>query len=61
MTRLSHWFSQLLSFRPVWLGLALGLSICPAQAQTFRVEGTRILDPTGREFLIKGVNVNGPH
>jgi hypothetical protein len=26
----------------------------------FRVDGLKILDPQGNEFLIKGVNVNGP-
>jgi hypothetical protein len=41
--------------------IVLLMGVAVAQAQTFRVEGTRILDPAGREFLIKGVNVNGPH
>ncbi|MDR0472748.1 MAG: cellulase family glycosylhydrolase [Treponema sp.] len=27
---------------------------------TFRVAGTKIIDPDGKEFLIKGINVNGP-
>ncbi len=32
-----------------------------AQAQGFRVQGTEVLDPGGKPFIVKGVNVNGPH
>lgn len=30
-------------------------------SQNFEVQGTKILDPDGKEFIIKGINVNGPH
>ena len=30
-------------------------------ARQFSIDGTRILDPYGNEFIPKGVNVNGPH
>jgi hypothetical protein len=30
-------------------------------AATFRVEGTKILDANGQEFIAKGTNVNGPY
>jgi Cellulase (glycosyl hydrolase family 5) len=39
----------------------LAFLAAPCIAQNFRVVGTRILDPEGREFVIKGTNVNGPH
>src|SRR6266566_855906 len=28
---------------------------------TFTVRGTKIYDPKGNEFIIKGVNIDGPH
>ena len=31
-----------------------------AKPKHFKVDGTKILTPEGKEFLIKGVNVNGP-
>ena len=31
-----------------------------ANAEAFSVRGSKILDPNGREFIAKGVNVNGP-
>lgn len=43
------------------LSLTLLLATFVCLAQSFMVEGTQILDPEGNEFLIKGVNVNGPH
>ena len=33
----------------------------PAAIANFKVSGTRILDPHGKEFIIKGVNINGPN
>jgi hypothetical protein len=37
--------------------------LCGSQvlSQNFEVQGTKILDPDGKEFIIKGINVNGPH
>ena len=45
--------------KPVLL-FAFLLEHLAAAGQTFRIDGARILDPTGNEFVIKGVNINGP-
>lgn len=36
-------------------------NISQMEYKNFRVEGTRIIAPDGNEFIIKGVNVNGPN
>ena len=30
-------------------------------SKNFSVEGSKIIDPNGNHFIVKGVNVNGPH
>ncbi len=51
---------------PATPGAAARAGAAPAQAAPaaatgrFRVVGTKILDPDGREFVAKGVNINGP-
>ncbi|MFW6290296.1 MAG: cellulase family glycosylhydrolase [Mariniphaga sp.] len=37
------------------------MTILPAVSQDFKVKGTKIIEPQGKEFLPKGINVNGPH
>lgn len=39
--------------------LMLLISICVSSAQNFRVEGTKIYNPEGKEFIVKGTNVTG--
>jgi len=38
----------------------IGLS-CEAITQEFTVQGSKIIGPDGKEFVAKGINVNGPH
>ena len=48
-----------------WLAAVIGVFACVSNVEHsveghFNVMGAKILDPDGNEFLIKGVNVNGP-
>ncbi|MCU0354302.1 MAG: cellulase family glycosylhydrolase [Cytophagales bacterium] len=47
--------------KTLFTGFLLLLFAVSVHAQTFRVQGTQIIGPDGKEFIIKGVNVNGPH
>ncbi len=40
--------------------VCLWLATLSVFAQQFQVNGSKIYDPTGREFIMKGVNVSGP-